>query len=285
KLKFNDPSLDIEIKEIVTKGDKIVDKQLSKVGGKGLFVKEIQNELFNKEIDMAIHSLKDVPSMIPDGLTLGCIPDREIPFDAYIAKNHIPLQELSEGSIVGTSSLRRGAQILSKYPHLKIKWIRGNIDTRLKKLETEDYDAIILAAAGLKRMGWSDNIVTTYLDRDILLPAIGQGALGIECRSDDKELLDLLSKVHNHDVAQCVTAERTFLSEMDGSCQVPIGGYATIAQDNQIEFTGLIMSPDGKERYEHTALGTDPVKLGIEVSQVLKKQGAYDIIKKLNEAE
>lgn len=285
KLKFIDPSLDIEIKEIVTKGDKIVDKQLSKVGGKGLFVKEIQNELFNKEIDMAIHSLKDVPSMIPDGLTLGCIPDREIPFDAYIAKNHIPLQELSEGSIVGTSSLRRGAQILSKYPHLKIKWIRGNIDTRLKKFETEDYDAIILAAAGLKRMGWSDNIVTTYLDRDILLPAIGQGALGIECRSDDKELLDLLSKVHNHDVAQCVTAERTFLSEMDGSCQVPIGGYATIAQDNQIEFTGLIMSPDGKERYEHTALGTDPVKLGIEVSQVLKKQGAYDIIKKLNEAE
>lgn len=285
KLKFIDPSLDIEIKEIVTKGDKIVDKQLSKVGGKGLFVKEIQNELFNKEIDMAIHSLKDVPSMIPDGLTLGCIPDREIPFDTYIAKNHIPLQELSEGSIVGTSSLRRGAQILSKYPHLKIKWIRGNIDTRLKKLETEDYDAIILAAAGLKRMGWSDNIVTTYLDRDILLPAIGQGALGIECRSDDKELLDLLSKVHNHDVAQCVTAERTFLSEMDGSCQVPIGGYATIAQDNQIEFTGLIMSPDGKERYEHTALGTDPVKLGIEVSQVLKKQGAYDIIKKLNEAE
>ena len=285
KLKFIDPSLDIEIKEIVTKGDKIVDKQLSKVGGKGLFVKEIQNELFNKEIDMAIHSLKDVPSMIPDGLTLGCIPDREIPFDAYIAKNHIPLQELSEGSIVGTSSLRRGAQILSKYPHLKIKWIRGNIDTRLKKLETEDYDAIILAAAGLKRMGWSDNIVTTYLDRDILLPAIGQGALGIECRSDDKELLDLLSKVHNHDVAQCVTAERTFLSEMDGSCQVPIGGYATIAQDNQIEFTGLIMSPDGKERYEHTALGTDPVKLGIEVSQVLKKQGAYDIIKKLNVAE
>ncbi|MDU1490603.1 MAG: hydroxymethylbilane synthase, partial [Staphylococcus epidermidis] len=195
KLKFIDPSLDIEIKEIVTKGDKIVDKQLSKVG-----------ELFNKEIDMAIHSLKDVPSIIPDGLTLGCIPDREIPFDAYIAKNHIPLEELSEGSIVGTSSLRRGAQILSKYPHLKIKWIRGNIDTRLKKLETEDYDAIILAAAGLKRMGWSDNIVTTYLDRDVLLPAIGQGALGIECRSDDKELLDLLAKVHNHDVAQCVTA-------------------------------------------------------------------------------
>lgn len=131
KLKI-DPDLDIEIKEIVTKGDQIVDKQLSKVGGKGLFVKEIQNELFNKESDMAIHSLKDVPSIIPEGLTLGCIPDREVPFDAYISKNHTPLSELTEGSIVGTSSLRRGAQILSKYPHLEIKWIRGNIDTRLK---------------------------------------------------------------------------------------------------------------------------------------------------------
>ncbi|MBL7573389.1 hydroxymethylbilane synthase [Staphylococcus saccharolyticus] len=283
KLKEVDPTLEIEIKEIVTKGDKIVDKQLSKVGGKGLFVKEIQHELFNKNIDMAIHSLKDVPSIIPNGLTLGCIPDREVPFDAYISKNHTPLSELTEGSIVGTSSLRRGAQILSKYPHLQIKWIRGNIDTRLKKLETEYYDAIILAAAGLRRMGWSDNIVTTYLDKDILLPAIGQGALGVECRSDDEELLELLSKVHNENVAQCVTAERTFLSEMDGSCQVPIGGYAIMNSDKQIEFTGLIMTPDGKERYEHTIQGTNPVKLGKEVSRVLKDQGAYEIIRKLNE--
>lgn len=150
---------------------------------------------------MAIHSLKDVPSVIPEGLTLGCIPDRELPFDAYISKTHTPLSELPEGSIIGTSSLRRGAQILSKYPNLEIKWIRGNIDTRLEKLQTEDYDAIILAAAGLRRMGWSDDIVTSYLDRDTLLPAIGQGALGIECRSDDEELLTLLSKVHNDEVA------------------------------------------------------------------------------------
>ena len=252
KLKAIDPSLEIEIKEIVTKGDRIVNQQLSKVGGKGLFVKEIQNELFNNDIDMAIHSLKDVPSIIPEGLTLGCIPDREIPFDAYIAKNHVPLEELPKDSIVGTSSLRRGAQILSKYPHLKIKWIRGNIDTRLNKLETEDYDAIILAAAGLKRMGWSDDVVTTYLDKDTLLPAIGQGALGIECRSNDIELLELLQKVHNNEVANCVSAERTFLAAMDGSCQVPIGGYANYNNNNEIEFTGLIMTPDGKERYEHT---------------------------------
>ena len=232
KLKAIDPTLDIEIKEIVTKGDKIVDKQLSKVGGKGLFVKEIQNELFNKDIDMAIHSLKDVPSVIPEGLTLGCIPDREIPFDAYIAKNHVKLQDLPAGSIVGTSSLRRGAQILAHYPELTIKWIRGNIDTRLNKLYNEDFDAILLAAAGLKRMGWSDDIVTTYLDKDTLIPAIGQGALGIECRADDTELLELLQQVHNQEVADCVTAERTFLKAMDGSCKVPIGGYASINEQN-----------------------------------------------------
>ncbi|BBK27990.1 hydroxymethylbilane synthase [Staphylococcus arlettae] len=283
KLKAIDPTLDIEIKEIVTKGDKIVDKQLSKVGGKGLFVKEIQNELFNKDIDMAIHSLKDVPSVIPEGLTLGCIPDREIPFDAYIAKNHVKLQDLPAGSIVGTSSLRRGAQILAHYPELTIKWIRGNIDTRLNKLYNEDFDAILLAAAGLKRMGWSDDIVTTYLDKDTLIPAIGQGALGIECRADDTELLELLQQVHNQEVADCVTAERTFLKAMDGSCQVPIGGYASINEQNEIEFTGLIMSPDGKERYEHTVSGTDPVALGEQVSEVLNEQGAYEIIKALNE--
>ncbi|NLK10116.1 MAG: hydroxymethylbilane synthase, partial [Staphylococcus equorum] len=238
KLKAVDPELDIEIKEIVTKGDRIIDKQLSKVGGKGLFVKEIQNELFNHGIDMAIHSLKDVPSVIPEGLTLGCIPDRENPYDAYIAKNHVPLHELPDNSIVGTSSLRRGAQILAKYPKLQIKWIRGNIDTRLSKLETEDFDAILLAAAGLKRMGWSDDIVTTYLDKETLIPAIGQGALGIECRADDEELLALLKQVHNEDVADCVTAERTFLERMNGSCQVPIGGYATKSNDGIIEFTG-----------------------------------------------
>ncbi|WP_210128104.1 hydroxymethylbilane synthase [Staphylococcus sp. GDX8P114P-2] len=283
KLKAIDPTLDIEIKEIVTKGDKIVDKQLSKVGGKGLFVKEIQNELFNKDIDMAIHSLKDVPSVIPEGLTLGCIPDREIPFDAYIAKNHVKLQDLPAGSIVGTSSLRRSAQILAHYPELTIKWIRGNIDTRLNKLYNEDFDAILLAAAGLKRMGWSDDIVTTYLDKDTLIPAIGQGALGIECRADDTELLELLQQVHNQEVADCVTAERTFLKAMDGSCQVPIGGYASINEQNEIEFTGLIMSPDGKERYEHTVSGTDPVALGEQVSEVLNEQGAYEIIKALNE--
>ncbi|HBV03711.1 MAG TPA: hydroxymethylbilane synthase [Staphylococcus sp.] len=284
KLKEKFPDLDIEIKEIVTKGDKIIDVQLSKVGGKGLFVKEIQQALFDREIDFAIHSLKDVPSVLPDGLTLGCIPPREIPFDAYVANNHVKLSDLKPGSIVGTSSLRRGAQILAKYPHLEIKWIRGNIDTRLEKLRTEDFDAIILAAAGLKRMGWGDDIVTEYLREDTMMPAIGQGALGIECRSDDKELLDILNAVHDEEVKTCVTSERTFLSEMDGSCKVPIAGYAT-KEGNEITFTGLIMSPDGKERYESTKVGTDPVEIGKEVSDELKAQGVYEIIRKLNEEE
>ena len=284
KLKEKFPDLDIEIKEIVTKGDKIIDVQLSKVGGKGLFVKEIQQALFDREIDFAIHSLKDVPSVLPDGLTLGCIPPREIPFDAYVANNHVKLSDLKPGSIVGTSSLRRGAQILAKYPHLEIKWIRGNIDTRLEKLRTEDFDAIILAAAGLKRMGWGDDIVTEYLREDTMMPAIGQGALGIECRSDDKELLDILNAVHDEEVKTCVTSERTFLSEMDGSCKVPIAGYAT-KEGKEITFTGLIMSPDGKERYESTKVGTDPVEIGKEVSDELKAQGAYEIIRKLNEEE
>ena len=156
-------------------------------------------------------------------------------------------------------------------------------DSQGNKLYNEDFDAILLAAAGLKRMGWSDDIVTTYLDKDTLIPAIGQGALGIECRADDTELLELLQQVHNQEVSDCVTAERTFLKAMDGSCQVPIGGYASINEQNEIEFTGLIMSPDGKERYEHTVSGTDPVALGEQVSEVLNEQGAYEIIKALNE--
>ena len=166
---------------------------MSKVGGKGLFVKEIQHELLKKY--RYGNTLAERRTKCNSGrFNIRLYPDRELPFDAYISKTHTPLSQLPEGSIIGTSSLRRGAQILSKYPNLEIKWIRGNIDTRLEKLQTEDYDAIILAAAGLRRMGWSDDIVTSYLDRDTLLPAIGQGALGIECRSDDEELLTLLSK-------------------------------------------------------------------------------------------
>lgn len=186
---------EFEVKEIVTKGDQILDVTLSKVGGKGLFVKEIEQAMLDKEIDMAVHSMKDMPAVLPPGLTIGCIPPREDHRDALISKNHETLSELKPGSIIGTSSLRRGAQILARRPDLEIKWIRGNIDTRLNKLNTEDYDAIILAAAGLSRMGWEQDIVSEFLDEDICIPAVGQGALSIECREDDKELLAELEKL------------------------------------------------------------------------------------------
>lgn len=282
QLKRKHPNLEIEIKEIVTKGDQIVNVQLSKVGGKGLFVKEIEQALYDGTIDLAIHSLKDVPSVLPEGLTLGCIPVREDARDAYIAKHHIPLHELKPGSIVGTSSLRRGAQLLDQYPHLEIKWIRGNIDTRLAKLRDEDYDAIILAAAGLNRMGWDKSIVTEYLNPELMLPAIGQGALGIECRSDDAEVLALLKSVHDEETELCTEAERTFLRLMDGSCQVPIAGHATMIGES-IEFTGLIMSPDGKEKYKVTHSGGNPVEIGTQVAKAMEQNGAKAIIETLNQ--
>lgn len=174
KKKTNDYTF--EVKKIVTTGDRIQSVTLSKVGGKGLFVKEIEKAMYDHEIDLAVHSMKDIPSEMPEGLTIGCIPEREDHRDAYIAKDHVKLDDLPEGAIIGTSSLRRGAQLLAYRPDLEIKWIRGNIETRLRKLEEEDYDAILLAAAGLKRVGWDPSIVTEFLESDVCLPAIGQGA-------------------------------------------------------------------------------------------------------------
>ncbi len=210
-----------EVKEIVTKGDVILDVTLSKVGGKGLFVKEIEQAMMDKEIDMAVHSMKDMPSELPSGLTLGCVPPREDRRDALISKNHVKLKDLPKGAVIGTSSLRRGAQLLAVRPDLDIKWIRGNIDTRLAKLDGEEYDAIILAAAGLARMGWAKDVVTEFLSEDICVPAIGQGALGIECREDDEELLDLLSKFNDKETERTTKAERTFLHKMEGGVPSP----------------------------------------------------------------
>ena len=281
-LKQAHPELDIEIKEIVTKGDEIVNVQLSKVGGKGLFVKEIEQALFNKEIDMAIHSLKDVPSELPDGLQISCIPSREDRRDAYIANDHLKLKDLAPNSVVGTSSLRRGAQIKSIRPDVQIQWIRGNIDTRLKKLKDGQYDAIILAAAGLHRMGWSEDVITEYLEPELMIPAIGQGALGIETRVGS-DIEHYLKSVHDDETARTTTAERIFLAQMDGSCKVPIGGYATINEQDEVQFTGLIMSEDGQEKYMHTATHHDAKEAGLLVAKALYEQGAKEIIDRLNE--
>ncbi|MCA0147412.1 hydroxymethylbilane synthase [Rossellomorea vietnamensis] len=283
QLKAIDPSYDFEVKEIVTKGDQILDVTLSKVGGKGLFVKEIEQAMLDKEIDMAVHSMKDMPAVLPEGLTIGSIPVREDHRDAFISKNHVALKDLPGGAIVGTSSLRRGAQILSVRPDLEIKWIRGNIDTRLSKLQNEDYDAIILAAAGLSRMGWTSDVVTEFLDPDLCLPAVGQGALSIECRNDDNEVLELLEKFACEETTSTVTAERAFLHKMEGGCQVPIAGFAELKDNGDVALTGLVASPDGQTIYKEYMTGQDPKEVGEKVAESLTKQGAKALIDQVKE--
>jgi len=271
---------EFEIKEIVTKGDKILDVTLSKVGGKGLFVKEIEAALLNKEIDFAVHSMKDMPAILPPGLTIGAVPPREDARDVLISKNKQTLNELPAGSIIGTSSLRRSAQLLAMRNDIEIKWIRGNIDTRINKLNTEDYDAIILAAAGLKRMGWSDEVVTEYIDSTTCVPAVGQGALAIECREDDEELIQLLQSINCEKTNKAVQAERTFLHRMEGSCQVPIAGYAEWDEQN-IRLTALVASPDGITVYKETISGNDPVEIGNMAANRLIEKGAKQLIDKI----
>jgi len=271
---------EFEVKEIVTKGDQILDVQLSKVGGKGLFVKEIEQALYDKEIDFAVHSMKDMPAELPAGLVIGCVPPREDARDAFISTNHVKFMDLPEGAVVGTSSLRRGSQLLLLRPDLEIKWIRGNVDSRLAKLETEEYDAIILAAAGLKRLGWSDDVVTEYLSTDACLPAVGQGALAIECREDDEELLAELAKITHEDTWKAVQAERAFLLAMDGGCQVPIAGFATVTS-GKVEFSGLVTSPDAQQVFKDSTTNINPEIAGKEVAKTLSDQGAYDLIQQV----
>lgn len=273
---------EFETKKIVTKGDKILDVTLSKVGGKGLFVKEIEQAMFDKEIDFAVHSMKDMPSVMPDGLTIGSIPERADHRDAYIAKNHVRLEDLPKGAIVGTSSLRRAAQVLAQRPDITIKSVRGNIETRLRKLREEDYDAIILAVAGMQRVGWSEDIITEFLDPEICVPAVGQGALAIECRENDEEVKEMLAKINNDYTTKTVTAERTFLKLLEGSCQVPIAGYAYL-EDEEIILTALVASADGTIILKETLRGTDAVQVGKEAAQILISRGAKDIVDEVKE--
>lgn len=282
QLKQLDAAASFDVHEIVTKGDVVLDVTLSKVGGKGLFVKEIEQSLFDKETDMAVHSMKDMPSELPEGLVIGAVPKRVDPRDVLISLSGKTLDELPQGAVVGTSSLRRAAQLLNYRPDLQIRSIRGNIDTRLRKLKEEGFDAIILAAAGLERVNW-DGTITQFLPVEISLPAVGQGALAIECRADDTEMLDLLKKFDHQPTKLAVTAERAFLHKMQGGCQVPIGAYATIAETAdgaapQITLTGMVGAPDGSTLIKHTITGTDPVRIGVEVAKQLLEQGAGEIL-------
>ncbi|WNC16676.1 hydroxymethylbilane synthase [Brevibacillus brevis] len=271
------PEAQFELHEIVTKGDRILDVTLSKVGGKGLFVKEIEQSLFDRETDFAVHSLKDMPAELPEGLVIGAIPKRVDARDVLLSKDGKTLDELPEGALVGTSSLRRSAQLLAYRPDLQIESLRGNIDTRMRKMEEGNFDAIILAAAGLERVQFAGSI-SQYLPVEISLPAVGQGALAIECRSDDEETLALLRKLDHQPTRLAVTAERSFLHKLQGGCQVPIGAYATVGEGDLVTVTGMVGSPDGKQLFRETASGHDPVALGIQVAEALLAQGAGEVL-------
>lgn len=278
RLKKLDLPYDFEIKEIVTKGDKILDVTLSKVGGKGLFVKEIEQALLDGSVDFAVHSMKDMPSEMPEGLILAAVPEREDPRDCLISNQNYTIDTFPTGAKIGTSSLRRAAQILAYRPDLQIESIRGNINTRLRKLTTEGLDAIVLAAAGIKRMGWDEKI-TQYLDEELSTPAVGQGALGIQAREDDHEILELLKKIDDPSTALLVSAERAFLHRLQGGCQIPIGAHAKWNGD-QIRLVGIVASSDGKQviKEEGQSPKEEAVALGIHVADQCLAQGADQIL-------
>ncbi|TQS76117.1 hydroxymethylbilane synthase [Ornithinibacillus gellani] len=266
-----------ETVKISTKGDQILNVTLSKVGGKGLFVKELEQAMYDQEIDFAVHSMKDMPAIMPSGLMISTIPARADYRDVLVSKSGEKLMELPAGAVIGTSSLRRSSQILAARPDVKIQWIRGNIETRLRKLQEEDYDAIILAAAGLKRVGMDESIITEYLDPKLVIPAVGQGALAIECREADEELKDLLAVIDDSETRKTVTAERTFLSLLEGGCQVPIGGFAQV-DGNDIVLSAFVGTPDGKTILKETVRDTDPKEAGKKAAEKLLSKGAKEII-------
>ncbi len=283
QLKQLDLPVEFEVKEIMTKGDRILDVMLSKVGGKGLFVKELELSMLNGEIDMAVHSMKDMPAELPEGLMIASVPVRADHRDAFISNKYSSLASMPSGSIVGTSSLRRSAQILAKRPDLEIKWIRGNIETRLRKLNEGGYDAIILAAAGLERMGWSEEVITEYLEIDDCLPAVGQGALAIQCRENDEEMKQLLAKINDDATMRTITAERTFLHKLEGGCQVPIAAYAEVLTNDAIRLTGLVGEPDGKTIIRDSLVGSNPEEIGRALAGQLMERGAKEILERVKE--
>ncbi len=272
------PQIRFELRIIKTTGDKITGVALAEVGGKGLFVKEIEDALLDGSADLAVHSMKDVPAALPDGLVIAAVPEREDPRDALIVRGGNTIGDLCHGARVGTGSLRRSAQIRAMRPDFEVCGLRGNIETRLRKLDSGQFDAIILAAAGLKRMGWQER-VTMYMDPAQFLPAIGQGALGIEARSEDDKILRFLAPIDHRETEITVRAERSLLKELDGGCQVPIGGYARLA-GKIIELSGLVASPDGRQlfRVVRSAPMEDAVSLGKGVAAELLDMGARKIL-------
>jgi hydroxymethylbilane synthase len=274
-LKKIHPDLVCDEKIIITQGDKILDRPLPEIGGKGLFTRELESELLSGTAHCAVHSLKDLPVENPIGLTIGCIPARADVRDALISKNGYTITTLPMGASVGTSSLRRASQILSLRPDLRIESLRGNVDTRLRKALDGQYDAIILAGAGLTRLGL-DKHVTEWIPLDVMLPAPGQGALAVQCFANDQTTLNLLAALEDNSTRRAVTAERAFLSGLGGGCSVPVAGYATA--NHGISLTGLVASPDGKQIIKVSGQGDDANELGRSLAQDAISQGASEIL-------
>lgn len=272
------PGLQVSLVPMVSRGDKLLDAPLAKIGGKGLFVKELETALLENEADIAVHSMKDVPMEFPEGLGLYCICEREDPRDAFVSNTFDSLDALPAGSVVGTSSLRRQAQLLARRPDLQIRFLRGNVNTRLAKLDAGEYDAIILAAAGLIRLGFEARI-RSFISAEDSLPAGGQGAVGIECRSADPEVHALLAPLHHNETALRVTAERALNRRLNGGCQVPIACYALL-EDKQLWLRGLVGQPDGSLllRAEARADADEAEALGVRVAEELLAQGADTIL-------
>lgn len=284
QLKKRFPDITFEVHTMSTQGDKILDVALAKIGDKGLFTKELELGMLNQEIDFAVHSLKDLPTHLPEGLTLAAITERENPADALVVhEKHKDKQidTLPEGAVIGTSSLRRLAQLRHHFPHFTFKDVRGNLITRLAKLDAGEYDALILATAGLERLGMGDR-VHQILPKEISLHAVGQGALGIECRADDSELLSLLKAIEHPETRDRCLAERSFLRSLEGGCQVPIGVNTEISGDN-LTLTGIVASVDGQKLVKDTVTGiaNNAEALGTELAELLRQQGAQEILSEI----
>ncbi len=275
------PEITVEKKLIVTKGDKILDTPLAKIGGKGLFTKALEDEMLAGDIDIAVHSLKDVPTELPEGLMIAAITKRFDPGDALVSPKYGTLDKLPKGAKIGTSSLRRSAQLLHARPDLKIESLRGNVNTRLQKLEDENFDGIILAVAGLKRLEMEDRI-TQVLPVEICLPAVGQGALAIEARRDDEEILSIINFLNDETTVACTNGERAFLKAVEGGCQVPVGVYGTPSEDG-ISLEAVIASVDGKQLYRDSVQGSseEAEQLGKALADRLLNAGGRKILQEL----
>ncbi|TAN63149.1 hydroxymethylbilane synthase [bacterium] len=277
--------IEVSLEKIKTTGDKILDVPLAKVGGKGLFVKEIEEALLDGRVDLAVHSMKDVPTAFPDGLHLRAITKREDPRDAVFSRGGVKLLDLPKGAKIGTSSLRRQSQLLHLRPDFEMLHLRGNLETRLKKLDEGRYDAIILASAGVNRLGMADKI-TELLPVDVSLPAIGQGALGIETKIDDEYTNNLVAFFDHADTSCAVRAERALLKRLEGGCQVPIAAYGTLSGDT-LKLSGLVASTDGRTFIRDVISGprSEAIELGVALAEKLLKKGAWDILKDLYEGK